>query len=238
MLLRLVMSHIGTLRETSLHAALKRLLTQAGDRVEVPIDGFVADIVRDDLVIEVQTGGFSALKGKLPRLLERHRVRVVHPIASERWIVHTNRRGERIGRRKSPWRGRLEHLFLELVSIPDLARHYNFTLDVILIREEVVRGAAHAAGRGRRRRSRTEERRLLDVVDRVTFASPADYARFLPPELPQPFTCRDLAAGLRQPMYLAQKVAYCLRKMGVILKDGRRGRASTYMAASRTVASN
>ena len=59
--------HIGTLREKPLHASLKRWYTQTGDRVEVRVDGFVIDIVRDDLLIEVQTRGFSSMKRKVEK---------------------------------------------------------------------------------------------------------------------------------------------------------------------------
>lgn len=197
--------------------------------------GFVADIVRDNLIIEVQTSGFSALRRKLPRLLEGHRVRLVHPIAIERWIVHIDRLGAPVSRRKSPWRGRLEHLFLELVSIPELAAHPNFAFDVVLIREEAIRRPARPRRRGRRR-AHTEERRLLEIVDRVVFESPGDYARFLPPGLPQPFTCRDLAAANGQPLYLAQKIAYCLRKMHLIAPAGVRRRATMYASRSPAAA--
>jgi hypothetical protein len=40
---------IGTLMETSLHAALKEWYAQPGDRTEVPMDGYVIDLVRDEL---------------------------------------------------------------------------------------------------------------------------------------------------------------------------------------------
>jgi hypothetical protein len=230
---------IGTLRETSLHAALKTWLARSGDAVEVPVAGYVADIVRGDLVIEIQTGSFSALKRKLPRLLEHHHVRLVHPIAIERWIVSIDRRGRALGRRKSPWRGRLEHLFLELVSIPEIALHPRFAFDVVLIREEVVRRPARATRRRWRPRAITEERRLLEVVDRIAFESAVDYGRFLPADLPQPFTCRELAARMRQPVYVAQKIAYCLRKMDLIARTGERRRAPEYVvcAAKTDIAS-
>jgi hypothetical protein len=219
---------IGTLRETSLHAALKGLLARSGDGIEVPVAGYVADIVRGDLVIEIQTGSFAALKRKLPRLLEAHHVCLVHPIAVERWIVRTDGRGRALGRRKSPWRGRLEHLFLELVSIPEITLHPRFAFDVMLIREEVVRRPARLTRRRWRPRPVTDERRLLEVVDRVTFESPGDYRRFLPADLPEQFTCRELALCLGQPVYVAQKVAYCLRKMHLIARTGQRRRAPTY----------
>ncbi|MGQ0570088.1 MAG: hypothetical protein ACT4P5_11280 [Armatimonadota bacterium] len=224
------MSRIGTLRETPLHAALKGHLAQAGDKLEAPVAGCVVDILRGDVIFEIQTAGFAALRRKLPGLLERHRVRLVYPIALERWIVSTNMRGTPVSRRKSPRRGRLEHLFLELVSFPELATHPNLAVDVLLVREEVVRGPALSARRYRQRRYHAQERRLLEVVEHVTFASPDDYRRFLPPSLPHPFSCRDLAEALEQPAYVAQKIAYSLRKMGLIVGAGRRGQAPTYVA--------
>jgi len=65
--------HIGTLREGPLHASLKQWCARPGDRFEVPVDGYVIDLVRDDLLIEVQTSGFSSMKEKLRDLLERRR---------------------------------------------------------------------------------------------------------------------------------------------------------------------
>ena len=48
---------IGTLRERPLHASLKRWYAEPGDRAEVAVDGYVIDLVRGDLLIEVQTRG-------------------------------------------------------------------------------------------------------------------------------------------------------------------------------------
>jgi hypothetical protein len=53
---------IGTLQETSLHSALKAWYARPGDRFEVFIDGFYIDIVRSELLIEIQTRNFSAIK--------------------------------------------------------------------------------------------------------------------------------------------------------------------------------
>ena len=80
--------HIRTLREKPLHASLKQWYAQPGDGVEVPVDGFVIDLIRDDLLIEVQTRGFSSMKQKVNALIDLgHRVRIVHPIPIDRWIV-------------------------------------------------------------------------------------------------------------------------------------------------------
>src|SRR5262245_29727482 len=77
-------SAIGTLREGPLHRALKELLAAPGDAFEVRVDGYVIDLVRaDGELVEVQTGGFSALRTKLDALLDRHPIRIVQPIAAE-----------------------------------------------------------------------------------------------------------------------------------------------------------
>ena len=61
-----VVPGIGVLREGPLHAAVKALLAEPGDRLEVPVGRFVIDLVRaDGELVEVQTGGFGALGTKL-----------------------------------------------------------------------------------------------------------------------------------------------------------------------------
>jgi hypothetical protein len=81
------MNDIGTLNEKPLHAALKKWYARPGDQLEVPVDGFVVDIVRDGLLIEIQTGSFASIKRKVHSLSENHILRLVHPIAREKWIL-------------------------------------------------------------------------------------------------------------------------------------------------------
>ena len=219
---------IGTMGERSLHAALKDWYSQPGDRQEVIVDGYHIDIVRDDLLIEIQTRNFSSLKRKLATLTNSHRVHLVHPIAREKWIVRLSDSGlERLSRRKSPKHGTLFNVFEELVSIPELIANANFTLEVLMIQEEEIR-RKHARGRWRRGGWGTCDRQLLDVVERAVVTSPDDFRRWLPDELPKPFTSADLAEALHQPRDLAQKMVYCLRKLGAIEVMGRQGNAILY----------
>ena len=215
---------IGTLRETELHAELKRYYAGPIDQLEAAVDGYVVDVLRGSGIVEIQTHNFTALKPKLPRLLAAHPVTLVHPVAAAKWIVRLDARRRFVSRRKSPRRGQLEDLFLELVSCPELMMNPNLTLEVILIHEEEHRLPV----RRRWRDWRVCNRRLLAVIDRVTFAAPADFRRFIPRDLPQPFTSGELAAALDRPLMLAQKITYCLRRMGVIEPLGRRGHAVLY----------
>ena len=119
--------------ETSLHEAVKRWYAEPGDRLEAKVDGYIIDIVRDDWLIEIQTGNFSAIRAKLVNLVRLHPVRLVHPIPQIKWIVRLDARGGRVSRRRSPRRGRVEDLFLELVYIPHLIKEPNFSLEALMV---------------------------------------------------------------------------------------------------------
>lgn len=220
---------IGTLNEKPLHAALKAWYAQPGDQFEVSVDGFVIDIVRGDLLIEIQTGNFSSIKRKVKALVDNHPVRLVYPIARVKWIVRLARdgSGDVLGRRKSPKRGAVEHLFGELVRLPRLLANPNFALEVLFTQEEEIR--CYDGKRAWRRRGWVvQERRLLDVVDRRLFETPDDLAALVPSHLTEPWTTADLAAATGQPRWLARKMAYCLRKMGVVEVVGKQGNAVLY----------
>lgn len=230
------MSHngIGVRNERSLHAALKQWYARPEDEFEVSVDGFIVDIVRGDLLVEVQTRNLASQKRKLSSLLERHYVHVIFPIAHQKWIVKTTAKGRIKSKRKSPKRGKLIDLFNELVSVPELINHPNFTLEIVLTDEVEIR---RADGRGswRRRGVSIHDRRLEGVVESVCFEHNTDFARFLPEGMEQPFTNRELAAQMRIPLYVAQKITYCLKKMGVIRETGKTGRALLFEKVGRDV---
>ena len=227
------MSGIGLLNEKPLHASLKEWYAQPGDQFEVPVDGFVIDIVRDDLLLEIQTGGFASIKSKLATLVRSHQLRLIYPIAQEKWIVRLakDERGAAT-RRKSPKRGRVEDLFWKMVYIPQLISSRNLSLEVVMIREEEAR---RYAGRRKWRRGGwvTAERRLLEVMDRRVFDTPADWLALLPKGF-EPFTASDLAGAMGIRLELAQKMAYSLRHAKLVRLIGKRGRANLYAAVAAT----
>jgi hypothetical protein len=221
------MNTIGTLGESSLHAALKKWYAQPGDQFEVSVDGAIIDIVRDDLLIEIQTRNFMGIKRKLSRLSDDHTIRLIYPIASEKWIVRLDKACKtQISRRKSPRRGRIDDLFMELVNIAALLKHPNLTLEVAFIREEEVWSQAKTHRRMSRWRGgwARHDRRLIDVVEQKVFATPRDYLSLLPEGLPELFTNHELSHALGRPRYLAERMSYSLRQIGVLEVAGKRGR--------------
>ena len=209
--------------ERGLHAELKEWLRRPGDVMESEVWGYRADIIRGDLLIEIQTGNFPQIKAKLVRLLKGYQVRLVYPVPERRWVIREVD-GKR-QRRISPHIGRFEEVFNELIYCPILPLDPNFSLEVLLVHSEE---AQVVRWRGRKRtRYTVTERHLIKVVGSTIFERPKDYLRLLP-EMNGAFTSRQLskASGLR--ITLARRVVYCFAKMGLIEEVGTVARAKLY----------
>ncbi|MBF9254470.1 hypothetical protein I2I11_14290 [Pontibacter sp. 172403-2] len=212
---------IGQRNERSLHASLKQWCARPGDRFEVPVGTYIIDLVRGEQLIEIQTRNFTAIRHKLGALLRQHKVHLLHPVTSEKWIVQVDAGGDKIlSRRKSPFKGRLTDVFEELVRIPGLLLQENFSLEILLIKEEEVR-CRDGKGSKHRKRESIKDRRLVEVVETHRFNCPGDFMIFLPSTLPQPFSNKDLASALQLPLHRCRQITYTLRKMEAICLAGK-----------------
>ncbi|MCL4258784.1 MAG: hypothetical protein KJZ53_09685 [Anaerolineales bacterium] len=217
-------THIGTLTEQSLHAGLKNWLAKPGDALEQRVDGYQIDIVRGETLIEIQTANFSALKTKLGKLLQNHKVLLVHPIAESKWIVRQTKRGRQIARRKSPKRGRIEDLFGELLYIPQLAAHPNFSCMALFTHQEEI-WRDDGRGSWTRKHWSIADRQLLKVTNSQRFDGLQDYLGLIPGGLPTPFTHKQLAKAMGAPVWMTTRMSYCLRKMGALESVGKQGQS-------------
>jgi len=223
---------IGTLNEGGLHAQLKDWYRRPDDRIEAVVDGFVVDLVRGDLLVEIQTGSFAPLRRKLELLLPRHRLRLVAPVPLVRRIIRLSDEGELLSARRSPRRGRLEDVFSRLVSIPSLLACPHFELEVLLIHLDEHR--VYRPGKAFRRHGWVVVgRRLVSVEQRVRIVCPDDAARLLPPGLPELFDTAQLAEAAAIERRLAQQMTYCLRSVGVLHPAGKRGNTIVHRRAGR-----
>ncbi|MBN1697061.1 MAG: hypothetical protein JW881_06080 [Spirochaetales bacterium] len=217
--------HIGQLNERSLHADIKAALLLPGDRCEVMIGRYVVDIVRDNLLIEIQTGNFTALRRKIMDLSGRYIVRVVYPLVLEKWIVKKKSGDDDPEkRRKSPKKGRLIDIFKELVYIPELFINENLEIELLLIRMEEIR-INDGKGSWRRKGVSIVDRRLLEITGHYLFRTVEDFRRFVPEGIAVPFSNSNLAAYTGYSVRDAGKVTYCLKKMGVIREVGKKRNA-------------
>ncbi|MAT69536.1 MAG: hypothetical protein CMJ58_08425 [Planctomycetaceae bacterium] len=223
--------------ETSLHRQLKALYVADESLHEVVLGDYRIDAVRGRELIEVQHGSLAAIRDKIRRLLDEHRVRVVKPIIARKTLVKLPEPGaEPLSRRRSPKRGTLLDVFDELVYFTRVFPHPRLTLEVVLVEIEELR----YPGRGKRRRRRRpneefqiEDQRLVAVDSHHQFRKAGDLMKLLPRRLPRPFHTGHLAERMDVPRWIAQRIAYCLREMGAVEPAGKKGNAILYQRKSR-----
>lgn len=222
------MNGIGCLNEQPLHASLKRWYAGEVGRVEVVIEGFVVDVCVGGSIIEIQTSNFSSIKTKLTKLISSNNVKLVYPIAVEKWLLKCPEGiSGRKHTRKSPKQGRKEEIFSELVSFPEFLCSERFSLEIAMIKEQEVR-VFTGEKTWRKNGWVTVERRLMEILETHTYQNPSDLSELLQPGMPERFTTGDIARESNIPRWLAQKMAYCLRNMGAIEQIGKKGRSHLY----------
>lgn len=222
--------------ETSLHRQLKAHYAPDGAQLEQRIGRYRIDVVDGDELIEIQLASLSAIRDKIAALVREHQVRIIKPIVACKYLVKQKRAGgAAISRRRSPKQGTVLDVFEELVHFTRVFPHPRLVLEVVLVEIEELRYPGH----GRRRRWRrndheVEDQRLIAVHDRIVFRSAADLCKLLPPKLPKPFHTGHIATGLDVQRWVAQRMAYCLRKTGAIETVGKERGAWLYKRAARS----
>ncbi|MHC5109342.1 MAG: hypothetical protein ACYTHJ_05640 [Planctomycetota bacterium] len=216
--------------ETSLHRELKEVYASKGAQLEAPLGSYRIDVVCNDELIEIQHGSLSAIRDKVRDLLRNHRVLVVKPIVVRKRLVKQDAKGGTvIGSRMSPKRGRIIDLFDELIYFTRVFPHRNLSVEVPLVDIEEWRYPGH--GRRRWRRSTdhvVEDQKLVSLHSAMRFHSACDLMQVLPVDLPSPFHTAHLAERLNIDRSVAQRIAYCLRKIGAAEKVGKQGNAWLY----------
>lgn len=214
-------------KEKSLHAAIKRWYKRPEDRLEAKVSGYIIDVVRENELIEVQTGNFSKVKKKLSALSENYNVTIVYPVAVEKTIIVVNGDGEVLRRRKSPKKGSMYTLFDELVRIPELILKDRISIEILFIWMDEIR-IDDGKGSFRRKGVSLYDKRLTKVIDKIEFKTKEDFKAIIPETIAKEFTNKILAEELGITTRETTKITYCLNKMGVIKKSGKRGREQVY----------
>ncbi len=216
---------------TKLHQQLKEHYVRRVDCHEVEVDGFRIDAVDDrGRLIEVQCASLAAIRDKIRQLVEMHQVIVVKPLAARKKITFLRgQSGEVVRSRYSPVRQTLAHVFKELVHFA-VFPHPRLQLDILLTEQEEIRIPPNERSSWRKKYS-VEERRLVVVQKSVKLKSAADLWKALDIQLQDQFTTGDLMEASGMPRWLAQKAAFCFRRMAFFDVCGKAGNAIVYRLA-------
>ena len=214
-------SGIGTLSEKALHAALKAYYEPDAESREIALGGFVADIVGEDGIIEIQTRGFERLREKLNAFLEFTRVTVVYPIVKQRWLCWVDpETGEVTPKKKSPKKEIPFDVFPELYKLKKQMQHPNFTLRLAVL-ESTDYKYLDGYGAQRKIRASRGERVPDELLDEIDLHDSEDYLTLLPENLEEPFTTKMLAKAVKRPVSHAQAAVNVLYTVGALERVGR-----------------
>lgn len=216
---------IGTLSEKTVHAVLKEYYGGGEENKEIPLGGFVADVVSEDGVIEIQTRALYRLERKLEALLPLCRVTVVYPIEARKYLLDIDPdSGELISKRLSPKRLKIWHGIAELYGIRKFLGNENLTVrfPVLTVEETRIRAAE------KKRWADKIDKLPADMTEEVVIRRKEDIAALLPEELPDGFTSAEFAKLCRINADTAGKCIRVLSVMGIITECGKQGRCKLW----------
>ena len=219
---------IGTLGEKTLHAVLKRYYEPFEENHEIRLGSFVADIVGEKGVIEIQTRNFNKLLRKLECFLEYCDVTVVFPIPETKYLSWVDTEtGEVTSRRKSPKKGRIYDAVKELYRIKYTLDNPRMHLCLCMLDIEETR-YLNGWSKDKKRGSTRCDRVPTALVSEVRFDSPADYRSFIPAGLPESFTSKDFAKAAKITLKIAQTTLNLLTYLGQVERIGKQGAMILY----------
>lgn len=218
---------IGTLGEKTLHAILKHYIEPKEEYHERRLSSFVADILKDEDIWEIQTRSFDKLRKKLAVFLESHRVTIVYPLPRVKWLIWLDQeKGTATKKRKSPKLGSIYDGFHELYKIKGILSHPNLRLHIVMVDVEEYRyldGWDQAKKRGSSRCDRIP----LAIGEEVYIAG-GDYQKLIPPALIKEFTSRDFSKAAKISPAKAGRALNVLRHLGAVEAVGKSGNAIVY----------
>lgn len=219
---------IGTLREKTLHAVLKKYYEPNEEKQEIRIKGYVADIYGEDGIIEIQTRGFNQLRKKLEVFLSLDKVTIVYPVPHTKWLQWINQEtGETSVKRKSPKTGSPYLIFPELYRIKEFLKHPNLSLCIPLINVQEYR-LLDGWSQDRKKGSSRYDRIPIDLIDEVRIGSIEEYYKLLPLGLEETFSTKEYQKAAKVSLKNAGIALNILFYIGIVEKVGKKGNLILY----------
>ncbi len=219
---------IGTYKENTLHNVLKNYFEPHNENHEIKIGNFVADIVGENGVIEIQTGSFNAMRKKLTAFLEVCDVTIVYPMCKVKWLYNIDdNTGEVISKRKSPKKGTVQDAFFELYRIKNFLNNERLHFKLIVLEEAHYQTINKVSYRGKKYRI---DRVPIEIIEEIDIFDKYDYKKLIPKELytSETFTAKDFAKSSKCSHRIAQIGLNILFSIDVVERVGKDKNAFLY----------
>jgi hypothetical protein len=223
---------IGTLGEKSLHAILKNYYEPDKLNQEIRMNGYVADIVNENGIIEIQTRSFDKLRKKLEVFLEIKPVTIVYPVPYIKWLKWIDEEtGEVKNPRKSPRKGNPYVIFPELYKIKNYLTHPNLNLCIVLLNMEELK-LLNGWSKDKKRGAKKVDRIPTEIVDEIYVTTNDEYQKLIPYTLKEQFTSKDYKAEAKISLSASQTALNVLYSVGAVKRVGKTGNSYIYERAT------
>ena len=133
---------IGTYNEKRIHRILKKFVCDDESCFEIKLGRYVADVLVDGRITEIQTAGFAPLEKKIRFYLENTdcKITVIHPMIAEKQIIRTDKEsGELIRAKRSPKHQTPIDALPELLYVSEFIGNERLEIKLFMIRADEYR---------------------------------------------------------------------------------------------------
>ena len=215
---------IGTLSEKLIHKTLKYYIEPDESNHEIKYGAFVADIMKDGEITDIQSASFQYLRRKLSVFLPSAKVTLVCPIQFEKYITTYSADGS-FERKKSPRHKGLSDVAIELYKIKEFLGNENLTVKLLFLEIEAERLKIEGKRRVVYKKGRAYPSAVLKELDLKKLD---DYRIFVPNSLGNSFLakeyCKAIGARAKFSYYALKLCEY----LGFVKVTGKKGNAFVY----------
>jgi hypothetical protein len=217
--------------------------TGGKEEVEIQIKGkkYRLDVFDEEknIVYEIQRSNFGGrFSEKIKSLLcvPEMRVIIVHPIVLNQKVTRMIQE-KLVGVTYIKKCTDIYTLFENLVNFKMKFIHAKFGLDVLFIKEHLLKEFMGYWGNTNRKKYKVVQRDLMSVEKIMKFRKKSDFLKILPIGLPNVFTNRELAeklfvqGGKKKKLRIPGRMTYSLCRLGVLERVGSKGRAHIFSIA-------
>ena len=184
---------IGTYSEKRFHRIFKRFVTEDADCYEVKVGRYVADVLCDGHITEIQTRQFSKMVDKIRYYLDAtdYTVSVVKPLIAEKRIIRADKAtGEVRYTKRSPKKESVADALCEIYHLRELLENDRLRIHLIYLKAEEYRYSD--AVRYRRTGKYDNDLCPTEIIREEVLCGKSDYLRFLPDTLKErEFTVKE-----------------------------------------------
>lgn len=209
--------NVGTLNEKSIHSTIKNYFESDKEFQEVKVGNYVADIKRNNQIIEIQTKDFKKLIPKIEYYLKNeYNIKIIYPVIITRYINWIDKEsGDIIERKKSPVKGCIQDALLEIYWIHKYLNNNLFELSIITLNAEEYK-LLDGFGQNNKKKATKIDKVPTEIIEEIQIDSIRDLNKLIPNTLKREFTSKEFIKESKSRKKWAGSYVKLLREIRVI----------------------